>query len=369
MNGCPVCRTPNAVDAKFCNQCGHQLQKSEEQQSGNVAKGLDQAEQQQLIEADEPALTPRVLGLNRHLPTLSRPEENEGERSTPEAKTPDPKARAGAQKNAGCFTELIGWIVAMISFAVVKAFWQESDALRLGIGWFLLLIGFYALYWLGGFIAWRFFIKRQETWLVRVLLWSNTVAWFIPAIGFSVAGASHALIPLLTKRQRLFKTLTTASIVLGCINALYGGIANTISDKQVIEANSLIKNQKAAEAVSLLDTAVILNFISSDAYYARARAYMQLNQYTAALADINKAVDLWETDDKVYKDRAMIQFRIGNYEAALRDIDNYISSINNDASAYALSAVIKLKLNRREEAQADLQKAKDLGFSFKDTNE
>jgi len=78
-------------------------------------------------------------------------------------------------------------------------------------------------------------------------------------------------------------------------------------------------------AISELDVAVEEN-ASSNLYALRGEAYMQIGEYQKALADFNSAIEMDGMNAIAFYDRSLLNTRLENYDAALVDINNALAA-------------------------------------------
>ncbi len=80
---------------------------------------------------------------------------------------------------------------------------------------------------------------------------------------------------------------------------------------------------------------------------------MELNQFDAAMADLNKAIELKADDPRTLERRGYLYYKQKNYEAALADYNKALEK--NPTSTLALNrrADTYVALNRYQEAKAD----------------
>lgn len=67
---------------------------------------------------------------------------------------------------------------------------------------------------------------------------------------------------------------------------------------------------------------------------ARSVIYLGIKQYTLALEDANKAVELNPNDPEVYDNRALVYSCLKQYDLALQDYDKVLELDPNNFAAY-----------------------------------
>jgi len=113
------------------------------------------------------------------------------------------------------------------------------------------------------------------------------------------------------------------------------------------------------EAMAELNAAVDAN-ATSNLYALRGEAYMQMGDYQNALTDFNSAVEMDGMNAVAFYDRALLNTRLENYDAALADINNALaaqsmkpSDILTMRNLYAKRGQLNLWLKNWQGAIAD----------------
>ena len=99
---------------------------------------------------------------------------------------------------------------------------------------------------------------------------------------------------------------------------------------------------------------------SSNVYTLRGEVYMQMGEYQKALADFDSALEIDGVNAVAFYDRALLNMRLENYEAALVDINNALAAQSMKPSdvltlrdLYAKRGQLNLWLKNWEGAIAD----------------
>ena len=126
-------------------------------------------------------------------------------------------------------------------------------------------------------------------------------------------------------------------------------------------------------AIQDFDKAVELNSNDETAYSSRGDAYFELKQYERAIRDYDKAIELSDPDDdllntSVYYNRGKAYHQLKQYKRAIQDFSQVIKVDSNDMFDYHMFAyhdrgLCYRAINDELNAQADLDKAKALGYS------
>ena len=95
-------------------------------------------------------------------------------------------------------------------------------------------------------------------------------------------------------------------------------------------------------------------------YSQRATAYLQLNELTKAVEDLNKAIRYYKTADKslydLYHMRGVIYEFLENQKAALSDYNRMIRLCPDSADGYMLRADLYDEMGDAKKANRDYQK-------------
>src|SRR5688572_18384044 len=97
---------------------------------------------------------------------------------------------------------------------------------------------------------------------------------------------------------------------------------------------------KHAEAVELYNKAIALSPDNAIMLYDRAISKYNLKQYSAAMVDLNKAIQLDATLYEAYEYRGLAHQTLKNYTFAESDFDFYISKKPEDVNALLYRALL-----------------------------
>jgi tetratricopeptide (TPR) repeat protein len=98
---------------------------------------------------------------------------------------------------------------------------------------------------------------------------------------------------------------------------------------------------------------------STEAYSNRGLCYCMLRNYTAALSDMNKALEL-TPDPMSYKLRAAIKYYMKDFTGAIADLDTAITMKHDYADAYNARGEAENEIGKCQEAIQDFNKALEL---------
>ena len=106
----------------------------------------------------------------------------------------------------------------------------------------------------------------------------------------------------------------------------------TVTEESLIQPQDYIESAKAKfvvedmeGAIADLNAAIDAN-ASSNTYTLRGEAYMQIGDYQSALNDFDAALEIDGVNAVAFYDRALLNTRLENYEAALADINNALAA-------------------------------------------
>jgi len=140
--------------------------------------------------------------------------------------------------------------------------------------------------------------------------WSIYAYWFIIlffiASTFYILGRSHEFM-----HPRSNVTVTEESLVQ--------------PEDYIEQAKAKITVEDMEGAIADLNAAIDAN-ASSNTYVLRGEAYMQMGDYQKALSDFDAALEVDGVNAVAFYDRALLNMRLENYEAALTDINNALAA-------------------------------------------
>ena len=139
-----------------------------------------------------------------------------------------------------------------------------------------------------------------------------------------------------------------------------------ITEEALLQPEDYIKSAKEKLVVGNIDEAIVeLNTAidsnaSSNLYALRGEAYMQMGDYQNALNDFDSAIEVDGMNAVAFYDRSLLNTRLENYEAALNDINNALaaqsmkpSDILTMRNLYAKRGQLNLWLKNWQGAIAD----------------
>lgn len=178
----------------------------------------------------------------------------------------------------------------------------------------------------------------------NVWSWSIYAYWFI--ILFFIASTFYIL-------GRSHEFIYPRSNVVVTEESLMQPSAYVESAKQKLVAGDM------ESAIADLNAAIDEN-ASSDTYTLRGEAYMQMGDYQKALDDFDSALQIDGMNAVAFYDRSLLNTRLENYDAALTDINNALaaqsmkpSDVLNLRNLYAKRGQLNLWLKNWQGAVAD----------------
>ena len=140
--------------------------------------------------------------------------------------------------------------------------------------------------------------------------WAIYVYWFIIlffiAATFYIIGRSHEFLSLTGNGVIAEETLNRPE---DYVNMAKEKIVAGDIDSAIIDLNAAIDSNANANVYAL-----------------RGEAYMQMGDYQKALSDFDSAIEIDGMNAVAFYDRALLNIRLENYEAALGDINNALAA-------------------------------------------
>lgn len=120
----------------------------------------------------------------------------------------------------------------------------------------------------------------------------------------------------------------------------------------------------AKSAITDFDQVIRLKKNYTEAYFERAYAKSEINDYQGALKDLDKLIVLKPDHVAAYKERGWVKLQLGDNRGALGDTDKAIALDPKWANPYRVRGDAKNKLQDFNGAIADWQKAIQLDAAF-----
>jgi curved DNA-binding protein CbpA len=118
------------------------------------------------------------------------------------------------------------------------------------------------------------------------------------------------------------------------------------------------------QAVKDYDKAIELNPRMESAYFYRGTAHHYLENYTQAIKDQDKFIELNPKMERAYFERGATHFILKNYTEAIKDYDKLIELNKTNARAFWKRSLIYGRIGNKVQSKYDLQTAAELGHVF-----
>lgn len=118
----------------------------------------------------------------------------------------------------------------------------------------------------------------------------------------------------------------------------------------IARAAKKMEKERYKEVIDLCSKAIKINSAAVEAFDFRGNAKYELGEYTAAIEDFDKTIELEPNDDKHYYDRCWAYIKLEEYELAIMDINEAIELDKNNARYFFDKALIEDNLGRSIES-------------------
>jgi tetratricopeptide (TPR) repeat protein len=129
----------------------------------------------------------------------------------------------------------------------------------------------------------------------------------------------------------------------------------------------LLEEKEYARAIAAFDQALASNTTMiwwSDAllytYQNKAYAWIQLNNYTAALQTIDEGLATYENDEKLWYNKGFALFRLGNYQDAITAYNKVLQINNQSVPALNNKGDTYFQMGRYQDAVDSYIRAKEI---------
>ena len=105
-----------------------------------------------------------------------------------------------------------------------------------------------------------------------------------------------------------------------------------LAEETLLQADAYIESAKEKLIIGDMEAAIadlnaaIDENAASNTYALRGEAYMQMGDYQSALSDFNTALEIDGVNAVAFYDRSLLNTRLENYDAALTDINNALAA-------------------------------------------
>jgi len=133
-------------------------------------------------------------------------------------------------------------------------------------------------------------------------------------------------------------------------------------DGTIGQANKKIEAGQYKEAKSLLDELIAKGGSTKEAYYHRAIAKANLQDFEGAVEDLQEALAQDKTEYQYYYYRAYCNLQLENYQQAISDCDKSLAlNADKNPESFLVRGQAKINLSEGAGACEDLVKAKEAG--------
>ena len=134
-------------------------------------------------------------------------------------------------------------------------------------------------------------------------------------------------------------------------------IISAQSAKQYFKAGQeFAKKMNYKDAIAQFDRVVEMDPDYEKAYFQRAIAYGNLNEFAKSAEDFDRALVFNDKEPDLYYLSGEAHFKTGNYEFARIKLNKAISLKRNFLEAYQIRAIVFMEMGKYEEALEDCQK-------------
>jgi tetratricopeptide (TPR) repeat protein len=193
---------------------------------------------------------------------------------------------------------------------------------------------------------------------------TNARAEFLKSMNLGLTEPEHAWLEIGRIDMQRWQEFRDPAAIYDAMGAFKAAIDINASFQQayVELANANRLSGDSAEAVALYRKVIDdLKVERANVYVNRGLAYMELNNFPAALNDLTRGIGLDPDGVAAYTNRAIIYERQGQLESALADFNRVVVLHEKlkapAAAAYSNRGNVQLKLGRYDEAIADLERA------------
>lgn len=136
-------------------------------------------------------------------------------------------------------------------------------------------------------------------------------------------------------------------------------------DTYLLRGISRFRQGDYDRAIANFDRAIEINPHRPDSYFWRAKSYLTKSgrEYVhAALADLNRAIQLAADQAHFYGQRGEVFRSLGHYEQAMSDLNRALELDPNNGEFYYFRGLINRSMHDRAAARSDFQRAVECGY-------
>ncbi len=131
--------------------------------------------------------------------------------------------------------------------------------------------------------------------------------------------------------------------------------------KKFAAGTQMLKDRQFKKAHAYFSNMLKSYSMSAFLWAGKGRAEKHLGNFSAAIHDLSKSVDLDYRCANAYFDLSEIYLEVGDYNNALANADKCVRVSRNKPEGYRLRGVAQFKLGKNESALSDLKRAIELG--------
>ncbi len=121
-------------------------------------------------------------------------------------------------------------------------------------------------------------------------------------------------------------------------------------------------NTKKVFSLLLMLVSLAVYSQTAETYFEKGTIKYDARNYSGALADFDKAIELNPKNATFYYNRGALKDRLEDTKGAIEDYNNVIALDSNNAWAYSNRGYAKYKLGHINEACLDWYKSQELGL-------
>ena len=121
-------------------------------------------------------------------------------------------------------------------------------------------------------------------------------------------------------------------------------------EKQLYQAEKLLRNEKYTQALFVVDEVLSRNKNISEAYFLQSKISYYIGDFKKSKESINKAIELKRSKAEYYLQKAKVNIELRNYEDALEDVNRLIRKEIFNIDNYILKLNVLVKTSSFDEA-------------------
>lgn len=162
-------------------------------------------------------------------------------------------------------------------------------------------------------------------------------------------------------KNKIYNRILSPKLIVYCLlitaNCLLFTSCTGSSEAFIEKAKEQMVKGKPAEALPFLNNAIDKDPDNPKAFNMRGAAYFELKDYTNALMDYEKVMQLDPKDYRPYFNRASIRMEKSDWEGALSDCNKAVAIQPDTVENYIKRGIVLAALKQPENAIKDFDKA------------